>query len=57
MAEHKVAEETEPRVGKYMLWSLVLRCTCGRRFPGTARTKERALEKAEAAFREHIPIR
>lgn len=65
MAGHKVRKETEPfREIRY--WSVMMTCTCGRTFKGQAgdsgrsdehRLKRLAKEKAEQAFRNHIPIR
>ena len=58
MAEHKVAGEVDEgwfRVN--VLYKMGLRCTCGRRFSACGRTKKKALQNAEARFREHLPIR
>lgn len=57
--EHKIAEQAPVKTLRVnSLYQVSLKCTCGRWFHARGgRTQEGAIRKAEAVFREHIPIR
>lgn len=64
--EHKVKNEGAPRPGsRGGTWNVTWECTCGKKFTGhsggSPRNRERILSlarrRAEALFREHLPIR
>jgi hypothetical protein len=62
--EHKVKTEEAKETNNWG-WAVIWTCTCGERFTGTSkgksagsdRIKDIATQRAEAAFRKHLPIR